>query len=94
MSDRLTTLAEDSDYTRTGHYDEVLHFCEELPKLHPKRLKAIRFGTTPEQRPMMALVASNGGHLTPEAARLSKLPVLLMQGCIHPGESDGKDAGF
>ncbi len=94
MSDRLTTLAEDSDFTRTGRYDEVLQLCEELPKLHPKRLKAIRFGTTPEQRPMMALVASNGGHLTPEAARQSKLPVLLLQGCIHPGESDGKDAGF
>lgn len=94
MTERLSTIAEDSDYARTGRYEEVLHFCEELPKLHPRRLKALRFGTTPEQRPMMALVASAGGHLTPEAVRAAKLPVLLMQGCIHPGESDGKDAGF
>src|SRR3546814_6519579 len=32
--------------------------------------------------------------LTPEQARARDLPVLLVQGGIHAGESDGKDAGF
>src|SRR5437660_1244337 len=34
------------------------------------------------------------GALTPEAARKKGLPVLLVQGGIHAGEIDGKDAGF
>ena len=33
-------------------------------------------------------------HLTPEQARKRNLPVMLMQGGIHAGEIDGKDAGF
>jgi hypothetical protein len=43
---------------------------------------------------MLALVVSRTGALTPQAAREQKLPVMLMQGGIHAGEIDGKDAGF
>jgi len=43
---------------------------------------------------MLALVASRSGALTPEEARKRGLPVMLMQGGIHAGEIDGKDAGF
>src|SRR6185369_13977806 len=34
------------------------------------------------------------GALTPEAARARQLPVLMIQGGIHAGEIEGKDAGF
>ncbi len=43
---------------------------------------------------MLALIVSRTGALTPEQARKRNLPVLLMQGGIHAGEIDGKDAGF
>ena len=43
---------------------------------------------------MKVLVASQSGALTPERARQMKLPVVLVQGGIHSGEIDGKDAGF
>jgi hypothetical protein len=43
---------------------------------------------------MLALVASRSGALTSEEARRRGLPVMLMQGGIHAGEIDGKDAGF
>jgi hypothetical protein len=43
---------------------------------------------------MMALVASRAPGLTPEDAAAHELPVLLIQGGIHAGEIDGKDAGF
>ncbi len=43
---------------------------------------------------MLALIASTVGALTPDQVRLQKLPVLLVQGGIHAGEIDGKDAGF
>jgi hypothetical protein len=43
---------------------------------------------------MMALVASRAPGLTPEDAAAHELPVVLIQGGIHAGEIDGKDAGF
>ena len=43
---------------------------------------------------MLALIVTRTGALTPEKAREQKLPVMLMQGGIHAGEIDGKDAGF
>jgi murein tripeptide amidase MpaA len=43
---------------------------------------------------MNVLIVSRSGALTPEQARQRNLPVMLMQGGIHAGEIDGKDAGF
>ncbi|MGH8324111.1 MAG: M14 family metallopeptidase, partial [Steroidobacteraceae bacterium] len=43
---------------------------------------------------MLALVLSRSGALSPEEARRRDLPVMLLQGGIHAGEIDGKDAGF
>src|SRR5205814_9137802 len=52
------------------------------------------FGRTPQGRPMQVLVVSTRGVLDPAAAKAAGLPVLLVQGGIHAGEIDGKDAGF
>jgi hypothetical protein len=43
---------------------------------------------------MLALVASRSGALSPDVARNRGLPVMFVQGGIHAGEIDGKDAGF
>ena len=43
---------------------------------------------------MRALLVSRTGALTPQALRRSGIPLLMLQAGIHPGESDGKDAGF
>ena len=43
---------------------------------------------------MLALIASADGTLDADAARRAGRPVVLMQGGIHAGEIDGKDAGF
>lgn len=43
---------------------------------------------------MQALVISRTGALSAEAARRRGLPVVLVQGGIHAGEIDGKDAGY
>src|SRR5690554_645408 len=90
----LTTVAERSGFVRTGRYDEVPALCDAFAAAHPGAVRCIGFGTSPEGRPMKALVASRSGALTPEAARAAGLPVLLVQGGIHAGEIDGKDAGF
>jgi hypothetical protein len=90
----LTTTAERSGYARTGRYDEVIALCEAFAARYPKRVRCTDFGTTPEGRPMKALIASDSGALTANAARTANLPVVLIQGGIHAGEIDGKDAGF
>ena len=48
-----------------------------------------QFGTSPEGRPIYAVIASKDG-----AAFDPSKPVLLAQAGIHPGEIDGKDAGM
>lgn len=90
----LTTLAERSQFKQTGRYDEVIALCGAYARAYPDAVRCITFGTTPEGRPMQALVASRSGTLTAQAAQTRRLPVLLVQGGIHAGEIDGKDAGF
>jgi murein tripeptide amidase MpaA len=90
----LTTVAERSGFTQTGRHDEVVALCTRFARRYPDAVHCIDFGTTPEGRPMKALVATRSGAVTPEQARAKGIPVLLVQGGIHAGESDGKDAGF
>jgi hypothetical protein len=90
----LTTLSERSGFLKTGRYDEVIALCDAFQQRNPDAVRCFDFGTTPEGRPMKAMAVSRTGKLTPDAARAAGLPVLLVQGGIHAGEIDGKDAGF
>ncbi|HQR25102.1 MAG TPA: M14 family metallopeptidase [Steroidobacteraceae bacterium] len=90
----LRSTGELSAYTRTGRYDEVERLCRAYAARWPRQLRCAEFGRTPEGRPMLALVASADGTLSPAQARARHRPVLLFQGGIHAGEIDGKDAGL
>ena len=94
LPESLSTQAERSGYQRTGRYAEVPALCQAFTRQWPDWVRWETFGTTPEGRPMLALVVSKSGVLQPEAVKMRSLPVLLMQGGIHAGEIDGKDAGF
>jgi len=90
----LVTISERSGFQATGRYDEVIKLCGAFQRAYPKQVKCFQFGTTPEGRPMLALAVNARGVVTPEAVRKAGLPVTLIQGGIHAGEIDGKDAGF
>ena len=90
----LSTLSERSGFVRTGRYPEVVALCEAFAARYPDAVRCFDFGTSPEGRPMKAMAVSRSGALAAEAARERGLPVVLMQGGIHAGEIDGKDAGF
>ncbi len=90
----LVTVSERSGFQATGRYDEVVKLCGAFQQAYPKQVKCFQFGTTPEGRPMLALAVNARGVFTPDAARKANLPVTLIQGGIHAGEIDGKDAGF
>jgi hypothetical protein len=88
------TVAERSDFLRTGRYEEVQRLCTAYAHAWADSVRCTEFGRTPEGRPMLALIASRSGALSAEKARQRGLPVMLLQGGIHAGEIDGKDAGF
>ncbi len=90
----LRTVAEQSGNLRTGRYDEIERLCPAYQQTWPKQVRCFAFGRTPEGRPMLALVASADGVLDAAAAHRAQRPIVLMQGGIHAGESDGKDAGL
>lgn len=94
MSSTLTTLAEQSGFTQTGRIDEVDRLCAALPAAWPDGVRAFEYGQSAAGRPLRALIASRGGALTAEDLRARRIPILMIQAGIHPGESDGKDAGF
>ncbi|MFZ6745924.1 M14 family metallopeptidase [Undibacterium sp. JH2W] len=93
-AESLTTLAEQSGFKKTGRYEEVEKLCQAFQKNYPKEVRCLEFGRTPENRPMLALIATRSGAFTPAQAAKQALPVTLIQGGIHAGEIDGKDAGF
>src|SRR6516162_6552081 len=90
----LSTVAQRSGWTETGRYEEVIQLCDAFQKAYPKKVRCKKFGTTPEGRPMLALIASADGAFDANSARRKGRQAVLLQGGIHAGEIDGKDAGF
>ena len=90
----LTTHAERTKYRETGRYEEVQRLCTAFESAYPEQVRCREFGRSPEGRPMLVLIASADGAFEPAKNRELKRPVVLMQGGIHAGEIDGKDAGF
>jgi zinc carboxypeptidase len=82
----LMTVAEQSGFRTTGRTDEVERLCAAFAAKWPETVRCVEFGRSAEGRPMLALIVSR--------ADPRKVPMLMLQGGIHPGESDGKDAGF
>jgi hypothetical protein len=89
----LTTLAERTGFKQTGRYEEVERLCPAFQARWPEQVRCVEFGRTPEGRPMLALVAAANRERL-DASDAARAPVVLMQGGIHAGESDGKDAGL
>ena len=79
----LRTTAERTNYARTGRYDETLRLCHDFARAY-RGVRCDEIGRTTEGRPIVALVI----------ARAAGLPVIYVQGGIHAGEIEGKDAGF
>ena len=92
--DTLLTTAERSDFIHTARYEEAERLCAAYASRWPEAARCIDFGTTPEGRTLRALIVTRSGALTAAALREKNVPVLAWQGGIHPGEPDGKEAGF
>jgi predicted deacylase len=90
----LLTLAERSEFRQTGRIDEVEHLAQALARNWPDAVRSFEYGRSAEGRILRALIVSRSGVLTAEELHRARRPILMLQAGIHPGESDGKDAGF
>src|SRR5918997_467309 len=87
------TRAEKTDYRQTPRYDETIAYSRRLDDASPL-IRYQSFGKSGEGRDLPLMIAADGGVFTPEAARSAGKAIVLIQACIHPGDPDGKDAGF
>ena len=78
----------------TPRYAETVAWCRELADASPL-LNATGFGVSPQGRDLPLVVADGRGRFTAaEHGDRGDELVVLVQACIHAGESCGKDAGM
>ena len=87
------TRAERSGYRLTGDYDETIRFCRALAAAS-QWVHFESYGTSGQGRDLPLLVVSKEKAFTPEAARATGKPIVLIQNGIHSGEIEGKDASL
>ena len=78
----LVSTGERSQYVRTARYDEAIQLCRDFPRAYASA-RCDEIGKTVEGRPLLALRIGTRDK-----------PTIYIQAGIHPGEIEGKDAGF
>jgi hypothetical protein len=91
LPEQWRTHAERTGHVETGRYAEAVDFCRRLAAASP-HARYTTFGVSGEGRELPLLILSTERAFTPEAARRSRRPLVLVQNCIHAGECEGKDA--
>ena len=89
--DPWKTWFEQSGGLETPRYDATLNYCQQLAD-SSEWIQLSYFGESLQGRALPLLVADKEAHFLPPAKK-DKV-VVLIQACIHPGESEGKDAGM
>jgi hypothetical protein len=89
----LFSRAEKSVYTETTLSSEVGQFCQAIGKMSSFAYTE-SFGRTKEGKDLMMVVLANPGVTSPAEAEASGKPVIYIQGNIHAGEVEGKEASI
>lgn len=83
----------EADSLATPRYAETMAWCDELAARHPT-VASVVFGVSPEGRPLPLVIWDRDGLHTADLVQQAGRTVLLVEACIHAGESCGKDAGM
>ena len=81
------TYYELSDFQETPRYNETIEYSKRLTAKNDNLSYQV-FGQSPQGRALPLLVLSDSNINSDDKA------TVLIQACIHAGESDGKDAGL
>jgi murein tripeptide amidase MpaA len=87
------TRAERTLWHETSDYDETMRYCRQL-EAGTRWVKLVTYGTSGQGRDLPMLIVSRDRAFTPEAARATGKPIVLIQNGIHSGEIEGKDASL
>ncbi|HYV96603.1 MAG TPA: M14 family metallopeptidase [Gemmatimonadaceae bacterium] len=86
------TRAERSNYKETSTYQDVVDFVDSLQAKAAGRVWVGSIGRTTEGRDLPFIVASRPLVTTPAEAKRLRRPIVYVQGNIHAGEVEGKEA--
>jgi hypothetical protein len=81
------------DPLATPRYEETVRWCRALA-VAEDQVAYTTFGISPEGRDLPLLIWDPAGLADPQACHAAGRVILLVQACIHAGESSGKDAGM
>jgi hypothetical protein len=93
QSSDLRTRAETSNFEETSTYDDVMRIAKGMASQSPLA-NYESYGKTEEGREMPLLILAEPAVASPEAARKLGRPIVLIQGNIHAGEVEGKEAAL
>ncbi|MCT4639157.1 MAG: M14 family metallopeptidase [Bacteroidales bacterium] len=87
------TFYEKSDFLETPRYNKTIEYCKQLAEFSDY-IEYMSFGKSVQGRDLPLLIIDRNRNFTPERVKRSGNAVLFIEACIHPGESEGKDAGL
>lgn len=87
------TYYEQSGYKETPRYKETIEYCQKLSR-HSDWITYTTFGKSARNRDLPLIIANKDGKFDLQQVRESGDLILMVEACIHPGESEGKDAGL
>lgn len=90
-SDDLILTPEKSNFEKTSTYADVLNFIQAIKNKSPY-IQVSSIGKSPMGKDIPLLILANPAVSTPEQAKASGKMITYVQGNIHAGEVDGKEA--
>ncbi len=90
-NDKWQTYFEKSDYLKTPRYNETMEYFTRLDE-NSEFGKMVNIGKSPQGRDIGCLIVSKDKAFTPEEAKATGKPIILILNGIHAGEIEGKDA--
>lgn len=87
------TKAERTRWKQTSDFEETMRYARSL-EAGSRWIKVEPFARTGQGRDLPLIIVSKDRLFTPDAARASGKPVILIQNGIHSGEIEGKDASL
>ncbi len=92
-NDSLITWFESSNFMETPTYTETVDYCERLVS-SSYMINMLNIGKSERGKDIPMLIVDKNGYKSPTSIRKSGRVIIFIQACVHPGEPDGKDAGF
>ena len=87
----LILTPEKTDFVKTSTYAEVMQFISSITPMS-SNAHVISMGKSPEGKDIPVVVLASSKITTPAEAAASGKPVIYIQGNIHAGEVEGKEA--